>query len=209
MTLFRLRIAITCILATCAVLLGALWAQFGAGEFPCPLCIIQRMAMMLAALGPAWLLCRAARGPVDAHDFAQCYACSILAALVGGTVSGRQVLLHIAPGDPGYGAPMFGMHLYTWAFVVFIVVVAVSGVQMLFLPKRSEVHRVGIGARSSVLLLGVIIAVNAVAVFVESGFHWYLPDNPTSNRLIDELRGKSDGEGGVESPEAMNGAMKP
>ena len=209
MTLFRLCIAITCILATCAVLLGALWAQFGAGEFPCPLCIIQRMAMMLAALGPAWLLCRAARGPVDAHDFAQCYACSILAALVGGTVSGRQVLLHIAPGDPGYGAPMFGMHLYTWAFVVFIVVVAVSGVQMLFLPKRSEVHRVGIGARSSVLLLGVIIAVNAVAVFVESGFHWYLPDNPTSNRLIDELRGKSDGEGGVESPEAMNGAMKP
>ena len=59
------------------------------------------------------------------------------------------------------------------------------------------------------LLLGVIIAVNAVAVFVESGFHWYLPDNPTSNRLIDELRGKSGGEGGVESPEAMNGAMKP
>lgn len=209
MTLFRLCIAITCILATCAVLLGALWAQFGAGEFPCPLCIIQRMAMMLAALGPAWLLCRAARGPVDAHDFAQCYACSILAALVGGTVSGRQVLLHIAPGDPGYGAPMFGMHLYTWAFVVFIVVVAASGVQMLFLPKRSESHRVGIGARSSVLLLGVIIAVNAVAVFVESGFHWYLPDNPTSNRLIDELRGKSDAEGGVESPEAMNGAMKP
>lgn len=209
MTLFRLCIAITCILATCAVLLGALWAQFGAGEFPCPLCIIQRMAMMLAALGPAWLLCRAARGPVDAHDFAQCYACSILAALVGGTVSGRQVLLHIAPGDPGYGAPMFGMHLYTWAFVVFIVVVAVSGVQMLFLPKRSEAHRVGVGARSSVLLLGVIIAVNAVAVFVESGFHWYLPDNPTSNRLIDELRGKSGGEGGVESPEAMNGALKP
>ena len=189
MALFRLCIAITCILATCAVLLGALWAQYGLGEFPCPLCIIQRMAMMLAALGPAWLLCRAARGPVDAHDFAQCYACSILAALVGGTVSARQTLLHIAPGDPGYGSPVLGMHLYTWAFVVFIVVVAASAVQMLFLPRRAEAHRVGLGARLSVLLLGAIIAVNVVAVFVESGFHWYLPDNPTSNRLIDELRG--------------------
>jgi hypothetical protein len=60
---------------------------------------------------------------------------------------------------------------------------------MLFLPKRAEAHRVGLGARLSVLLLGAIIAVNVVAVFVESGFHWYLPDNPTSNRLIDELRG--------------------
>ncbi|MDI9402881.1 MAG: disulfide bond formation protein B [Limnohabitans sp.] len=206
MTLFRLCIAITCILATCAVLLGALWAQFGQGEFPCPLCIIQRMAMMLAALGPAWLLCRAARGPVDAHDFAQCYACSILAALVGGTVSARQVLLHIAPGDPGYGAPMFGMHLYTWAFVVFVVVVLASAMQMLFLPKRSEAPRVGLGARLSVLLLGAIIAVNAVAVFVESGFHWYLPDNPTSNRLIEELRSEvsepsaGERESGVEQP---------
>lgn len=200
MTLFRLCIAITCILATCAVLLGALWAQYGLGEFPCPLCIIQRMGMMLAALGPAWLLCRAARGPVDAHDFAQCYACSILAAIVGGTVSARQVLIHIAPGDPGYGSPVLGLHLYTWAFVVFVVVVAASAVQMLFLPRRAESHRVGVGARLSVVLLGSIIAVNAVAVFVESGFHWYLPDNPTSNRLIDELRGETSATEGASNP---------
>ena len=113
----------------------------------------------------------------------------ILATLVAGMVSGRQVLLHIAPGDPGYGAPVLGLHLYTWAFIVFVVVVAVSAVQMLVLPKRAESHRVGVGARLSVALLGAIIAVNAVAVFVESGFHWFLPDNPTSNRLIDELRG--------------------
>jgi len=200
MMLLRLNIATACILATCGVLLGALWAQYGLGEFPCPLCIIQRMGMMLAALGPAWLLCRAARGPVDAHDFAQCYACSILAALVGGTVAGRQVLIHIAPGDPGYGAPILGLHLYTWAFIVFVVVVAASAVQMLFPPRRAESHRVGVGARLSVALLGAIIAVNAVAVFVESGFHWYLPDNPTSNRLIDEMRG---------APPATDGASNP
>ncbi len=39
------------ILTICGVLAGAFVVQFGQGEFPCPLCVLQRMAMMLCALG--------------------------------------------------------------------------------------------------------------------------------------------------------------
>jgi disulfide bond formation protein DsbB len=183
---FRVFLAAFCIVAVCGVLLGAFWQQYGKGEFPCPLCILQRMGMILCALGPAWLLCRAARGPVDAHDYAQCYGLSVLGAILGGAISLRQVLLHIAPGDPGYGDAVLGLHLYTWAFVVFVTVVAASGIQLLFLPRSAEAARPGVVGYGAVLLLGAIIAANAVAVFVESGLHWYLPDNPTSERLFDE-----------------------
>jgi disulfide bond formation protein DsbB len=186
MSALRSILAQFSILAVCGVLLGAFGAQLK-GDMPCPLCILQRMAMLLCVAGPAWLLCRSWRREVDAHDYAQCYGASILAAVVGGTISGRQVLLHIAPGDPGYGQPMLGMHLYSWAFVVFVTVVVVSGLQMLFLPRRPE--RLPF-ARASRLVVGVAIAItaaNMAAVFLLEGFHAVLPDNPTEYRLLDDL----------------------
>ena len=36
--------------------------QFGLGELPCPLCILQRMGMMLASLGALYVVVRALRG---------------------------------------------------------------------------------------------------------------------------------------------------
>ncbi len=175
-----------CIVAVCAVLLGAFGMQFLASELPCPLCILQRMGMMLCAAGPAWLLCRARKGAVDARDYAQCYGASILSAVLGGGIALRQICLHIAPGDPGYGEPMFGFHLYTWAFIIFVTVIAVSGVHLCFLPRSPERMPTGWSARASVGLLVLVVAANAVAVLFEEGFHLYLPDNPSGYRLIDD-----------------------
>jgi hypothetical protein len=36
---------------------------------------------------------------------------AIIAAALGAVAAGRQVLLHILPGDPGFGFPVFGLHL--------------------------------------------------------------------------------------------------
>src|SRR5262249_38094401 len=118
------------VVAVCGVLLGAFGVQFGKGEFPCPLCSLQRMAMLLCALGPAFLILRARRGGPTAADFAAGYGLSVLAAVLGGAISGRQVLLHVVPPDPGYGDAVLGLHLYTWAFVVFVTVLVVSGINL-------------------------------------------------------------------------------
>ena len=32
-------------------------------------------------------------------------------------VAMRQILLHIMPGDPGYGSALLGYHYYCWAFI--------------------------------------------------------------------------------------------
>lgn len=96
------------------VLAGSLHLQFGVGEQPCPLCIVQRSGMIGLAVGPIMNLLW---GMSPRH-----YALSILAAVVGGAGSTRQILLHIAdPNDPGYGPTVFGWHLYTWALVTFLI----------------------------------------------------------------------------------------
>ena len=99
------------LLAVTAILVMAFAWQFAYDEAPCPLCLLQRVAFMLAGVG---LLLNLRLGPSPMH-----YAMTIAAALGGMVASGRQILLHIAPGDPGYGTPFLGLHFYTWAFIAF------------------------------------------------------------------------------------------
>jgi hypothetical protein len=109
------------------VLTGSLALQFWVGEQPCPLCLVQRSAMIGLAVGPIMNLLWGMR-PMH-------YGLSILAAFVGGAGSVRQILLHIAdPADPGYGPAFLGFHLYTWAFITFAV--GVVGIAVLLLWDR-------------------------------------------------------------------------
>src|ERR1700693_5531538 len=95
--------------ASAAVLLAAFYLQFALSELPCPLCLLQRVAFTGLAVGPILTL---RHGPRPAH-----YGLIILAGLVGAALASRQVLLHIMPGDPGYGSALNGYHFYTWAFI--------------------------------------------------------------------------------------------
>jgi len=173
------------VLAYCGVLLSAFTVQFAGHEFPCPLCILQRMAMILAAFGPAYIISRSRRGDVSMSDYAMGYGMSIVAAVAGSLMSGRQILLHIVPPDPGYGGPILGLHLYTWALITFAVVIVFCGVSLIFARELLPGGvRFGLLSKLTLGLLLLIIAANAVAVFTEAGFHWYLPDNPTRYELF-------------------------
>jgi len=176
------------VFAICGVLLGAFGIQFGEGELPCPLCVLQRMAMLLCALGPAYIIQRTRAGDVDAQHFATGYGLSVVAAVAGAAIAGRQVLLHIVPPDPGYGDPVLGLHLYTWSLVVFITVLVVSGVNLIFARELTPQGIVpGWPSTVAICLLTAIIAANAIAVFFEEGFHWILPDDPDRYRLFEDL----------------------
>ena len=122
-----------CILGICGVLTGALFVQFVAGEFPCPLCVLQRMAMILAAMGSVFVITHGHYARIQGFSVMGLgYGMSILAAVAGLAIATRQVLLHIQPGDPGYGSPVLGMHLYSWSVVIFLVVLVVSGLMLIF-----------------------------------------------------------------------------
>lgn len=170
------------LIAISAVLAVAFFDQFANGELPCPLCLLQRAGFLLLAIGP---VLNVARGPRPAH-----YGVTILAGLAGAGFAMRQVLLHIQPGDAGYGAPFLGLHFYTWAFVVFVVAVAACAV-LLILRAPGEEPRTAGGRPArltglslvAVLLVLAMAGLNAVSTLAECGFA-ACPDDPTVYRLL-------------------------
>ncbi|MFG2878366.1 disulfide bond formation protein B [Streptomyces sp. NPDC048337] len=169
------------------VVCGGLFYQFGLWEYPCPLCIVQRMFMLLAAMGAASVV-RAAlsHGVVSGRDYMMGWGLSLVGVIAGSFASWRQTMLHILPGDKGYGSEVFGLHLYVWAWILFQASVVAVGIVMAFAHSTAArtVPATAPGPlRTAGMLalwfLGLVIAVNIVAVFFEEGFHWFLPDDPT------------------------------
>jgi disulfide bond formation protein DsbB len=161
--------------------------QFALGELPCPLCILQRMGMMLSSLGPLYIVIHSLRGTLAPADFMTGLGFAIVGALLGAAMSIRQILLHIMPGDPGYGTAVLGLHLYTWALVSFVVVLAFAGVLLMFGTEFLAVGPTSPVARyfawAVVWIFVATIVANLIAVFFLEGFNWFLPDNPTTYEL--------------------------
>ena len=173
------------LLAYIGVLAGGFIVQFGLHEYPCPLCMLQRYSMMLASLGPLYIIVRTRRGSVMMADFCLGYGVSILSAVLGAAESARHILLHIQPGDPGYGSKAFGLSTYTWAFITFAIVITFCGVMMIFAPWLTP-RGVKAHAISAVImwLFALIVVANlAMIVFLE-GFHFLLPGDPACYELV-------------------------
>lgn len=169
---------ILALFALVGVLAGSLHLQFGVGEQPCPLCLVQRSAMFGLAVGPVLNLLTGIR--------ARNYALSILAALTGAAGSTRQILLHISdPADPGYGPAVAGYHLYTWALITFIVAIAGCAILLLWdAPLRAgdngiadSTKVVRIAALTAIAWVFIDLVVVAVAVIPECGLGM-CPDDP-------------------------------
>ena len=166
------------LLAVTLVLAAALILQLTLGELPCPLCLLQRVGFIAVGFG---LLLNVRFGPAPLH-----YGLVILGALYGAAAAGRQVLLHIVPGSGAYGSPLFGIHLYTWSLVLFLVVVA--GVALL-LMMEGQFERVRGWAATGWqrVVMGLYLAVTVlvgISAFAECG-PGECPDNPTSYWLLE------------------------
>jgi len=106
----------------CVSLLVAFFLQIFNGEIPCPLCMLQRVGLMMVGFG---FFLNVRFGPSAVH-----YAVIILSAMIGASVSLRQDLLHIIPGTGGYGSTIFGYHLYTWGFIAFMAVIIFTAIML-------------------------------------------------------------------------------
>ena len=163
------------------ILVGAFAEQLLLGELPCPLCLLQRAGLITAGLG---FLLNLRFGVQPAH-----YGVALLGSLVGAAGSMRQILLHIAPGDPGYAGTAFGLHLYTWAFVAFVCLMIGIGVLLVIHPGGND-HRLQLRGRLSALVMlgfvGIILA-NLVSTLLECGLT-QCPDNPVSYQWLDFLK---------------------
>jgi disulfide bond formation protein DsbB len=162
------------------VLVAAFAAQLWLNELPCPLCLLQRTQFALLAVGPTL---NVRFGPRPSH-----YALSLLTAAAGAAFATRQILLHIMPGDPGYGSALLSYHYYTWAFIGFAVAIVLIGAMLLFDRQFADVGEAkpasaGAFAQVAVWLVIALIALNVASTLLECGFA-ACPDNPIDYRLL-------------------------
>jgi disulfide bond formation protein DsbB len=164
--------------AISAILIVAFYWQMAYDELPCPLCLLQRVAFTALAVGPVLTL---RHGPRPAH-----YGLVILAALMGAAIAARQILLHIMPGDAGYGSALLGLHFYTWAFLCFVAAILAAAVMLTFAKQFApEAEAPGRGRFEEVavwLIIGVT-ALNAASALIECGFSG-CPANPVRYELL-------------------------
>ena len=158
---------------------GVLWFSFLwqllLNELPCPLCLLQRIAFVMVGIGLLLNVCFGSR-PAN-------YGIALISAMVGMVSAARQVLLHIAPGDPGYGSAFLGLHLYTWALVGFFAFALFVGGMLLIdgmqAKQRADIPRkAGWLGRLAGLSFLVILVLNVLSALVECGLG-PCPDDPT------------------------------
>jgi disulfide bond formation protein DsbB len=166
--------------AIALVLAVAFAAQLSLSELPCPLCLMQRIQFAMLAIGP---LLNIRFGPRPSH-----YAVALLSAVAGAGFAVRQILLHITPGDPGYGSALRGYHYYSWAFIGFAVAIVLSAVMLLFDgqfsgPDSGRSAAIGWFGRAAVWLVIVLVTLNVISALLECGFA-ACPDNPITYYLL-------------------------
>jgi disulfide bond formation protein DsbB len=156
--------------AVTLVLLLGFYFQLAWRELPCPLCLLQRVAFVGLAVGPVLNI---RYGPRPSH-----YALSVLAAIFGMIVSVRQVMLHILPGDKGFGSPIMGLHFYTWAGLIFLLAIALIALIMLFDRQFAEAPAPPPAfATIAVWLVMLVTLANIVSTLFECGLA-VCPENP-------------------------------
>lgn len=148
--------------------------QFIFKELPCPLCLLQRLGFFGVALG---FLLNLRFGLRPSH-----YCVVIFSALFTSFVALRQIALHVVPGTGAYGSPIFGYHLYTWSYIISMIIVIVTtlmfGVDRQYRSGEIIVYRFPWIVHALFMTMAALLAANVILVFLQCGFA-ACPDNPT------------------------------
>jgi disulfide bond formation protein DsbB len=167
------------LIAVDTVLVLAFVDQLWFRDLPCPLCILQRAGFIAAGFGLALNLIF---GPRPSH-----YGLMILGAAVGAAMSMRQILLHIVPGTGAYGNTIFGLHLYTWAFIAFALMIVGGAVLLLvdrqFGKPEPWSQRLGVLLLTALVVFAVAAVGNVISTLLICGVG-FCPDNPTQYLLF-------------------------
>ncbi len=144
------------------IVTGAYYQQYVRHETPCPLCLLQRLAMIGASVGVLMNLRFGIRMRYTAF--------TLLSALFGGVVAGRQICLHICPGFPVFGYPVFGLSLYTWSFIAFFcTVVGVMILLFLYMPDQSIKQSLNWFEKFAFFMVLLLTFANVITTLIECG----------------------------------------
>lgn len=157
------------LLALAGVLTAAMIVQYAFADIPCPLCLLQRVAMFGCCFGLIQQL--RAEGSERGSGIALLFALLLL------VISVRQTLLDLfpRPGHSYIGSAVFGVHMEVWSVLVAVALLLGFAVRFaLFGAPRaapeaagSMMRRIARGLELHVVLL---CAINLLSVVLQCGF---------------------------------------
>ena len=155
-------------LVIAGILTFAMILQYRDGEIPCPLCLLQRVAMFGVCIG---IILHFRDGTSARND-----GISMLFALFLLIVSARQTLLDIVP-RPGHsyiGSTIFGIHMPVWSVIITVAILLAFAIKMLVLGGGDlrDGEKPQLFGRAAKLLSGYVVAIcaiNFVSVILQCG----------------------------------------
>ncbi len=150
------------------ILTFAMTIQYRSGEIPCPLCLLQRVAMFGVCAG---IVLHFRNGYSARND-----GISILFALFLLIVSARQTLLDIypRPGHDYIGSAIFGIHMPVWSVLIAVAILLAFTLKTLVLGGESlrDEDKPELMGSAAKWLSGYVIAIcaiNFVSVVLQCG----------------------------------------
>jgi disulfide bond formation protein DsbB len=158
-------------LAIAGILTAAMTLQYAKGELPCPLCLLERVALFGVCFGIMQNL---------RHGFSyRNTGYSMLFAIFLLVVSVRQSLLDIypRPGHAYIGSAIFGIHMPVWSIIIALTLLTAYAVKLAILGGDESLRDADVGTfpvlRRLADILGVyliaICLVNLVSVVLQCG----------------------------------------
>lgn len=158
-------------LVIAGILTAAMVLQYAQGELPCPLCLIERLAMFGVCFG---ILLDFRRGYSYQHA-----GFSLLSAIFLLVVSVRQTLLDIypRPGHEYIGSAVFGIHLPVWSIIIALMILIAFALKMAVVGGDEYLESVSLAefpalrriAHAAGILVILLCVVNLVSVVVQCG----------------------------------------
>jgi disulfide bond formation protein DsbB len=163
---------IAALIVIAAILTTAMVLQFAYGELPCPLCLLERLALFGVAFG---IILSLRRGFSYQNT-----GISLLFTILLLVVATRQTLLDIypRPGHAYIGTAVLGLHMPVWSIVIALAILTAYALRLTLLgadprlPSEGAAAfpafaRIASGVSLAIILLCLI---NTVAVVIQCGF---------------------------------------
>ena len=172
LALFNYIYLVAMIAVIAGILTAAMTLQYAKGELPCPLCLLQRVALFGVCFG----IMQNFRSGFSYQNtgFSQLFAIFLL------IVSVRQSLLDIypRPGHKYIGSAVFGIHMPVWSIIIALCLLIAFAAKLAVLGgdqhlRDNDVKTFPMLDRAAKLLSLYVIAlcaINLVSVVLQCGF---------------------------------------
>jgi disulfide bond formation protein DsbB/nitrate reductase NapE component len=140
------------------ILTAAMTLQYVNGELPCPLCLLERVAMLGVCFG---IMLNFRRGFSYQNT-----GFSLLFAIVLLVISVRQSLLDIypRPGHEYIGSAIFGIHMPVWSIIIALALLTAYAIKLAILGDDEYLREADVSEFPAIRRIADILSIYVIAI---------------------------------------------